>query len=483
MAARDRPFGSLKNNFLKGTQARNEIAGLPPKIIVMKRNVLSLLVIGVVITVITIGYHARENRIDMLLERNTSIPPGSEWNLRRDYAAALRSKIAKDPADIRSLLALTTLFIQEARITGNYVYYDKAALKCLNLAIKQDSLNGEALTFKSLVYLSQHHFADGLALAEKAHQVNPFNAFVYGLLVDGNVEMGQYDSAVANADRMVSVRPDIRSYSRISYLREIYGDYPGAIGAMKMAVNAGGEGDETTEWCRVQLGRLYEYTGDLKSAEMHYAIALDERPGYAFAWAGLARMAMAGKNYQKAIDYYRKADSMINDYSIKEECADAYALAGKAAAADSVASLVIDDLSRDEQRGMNNENIGHYADKELAYAYLKVGNYDKALEHALMEYNRRPDNIDANETVAWAYYCRKQSLQALPYLKAALKTNSKNPVLLCRAGLIFASLGDQGEAKKLLQEALRSDPNIAVSLKNSGLETLRSLEQDEKKIS
>lgn len=372
-------------------------------------------------------------------------------------------------------MALTTLFIQEARVTGNYMYYDKAALKCVNKVLKQDTSNGEALTFKSLIYLSQHHFADGLALAEKAHQINPFNAFIYGLLVDGNVEMGQYDSAVANADRMVSVRPDIRSYSRISYLREIHGDYQGAIEAMEMAVNAGGEGDETTEWCRVQLGRLYEYTGDLKSAEMHYTIALDERPGYAFAWAGLARVAVAGGQYQKAIGYYRKADSMINDYSIKEECADAYALAGRKASADSVTSLVINELSRDEQIGVSNDNIGHYADRELAYAYLKVNNYDKALEHALMEYNRRPGNIDANETVAWIYYCKKQSPEALPYLRTALKTHSRNPVLLCRAGLIYASIGHRSEAKALLEQAMLGDPNISVVLKNEGLETLRSL--------
>ncbi len=431
--------------------------------------------IALMTAVIAIGYNTRANKLDDLLERSTSFPQTDEWTIRRNYATTLRSKIKKDPTDIRSILALTTLFIQEARITGNYLYYDKAALKCVNRVLEQDPSNGEALTFKSLIYLSQHHFADGLALAEKAHQVNPFNAFIYGLLVDGNVEMGQYDSAVANADRMVSIRPDIRSYSRISYLREIHGDYQGAIEAMKMAADAGGQGDETTEWSRVQLGRLYEHIGDLKSAEMHYTIALDERPGYAFAWAGLARVALAKKSYRKAIDYYRTVDSMINDYSIKEECADAYALAGKKAAADSLTTLVINELNRNEQSSRSNDDIGHYADRELAYAYLKVNKYDKALEHALMEYDRRPDNIDVNETVAWVYYCKNQFPEALPYLRTALKTHSKNPVLLCRAGLIYARAGNRSEARALLQQALTNDPNIEAALKNEGLNTLRSL--------
>ena len=74
----------------------------------------------------------------------------------------------------------------------------------------------------------------------KHSSVNPYNAYVYGLLVDGNVEMGNYDTAVSYADKMVSVRPDLTSYSRVSYLREIFGDYAGSIKAMQMAVEAGG---------------------------------------------------------------------------------------------------------------------------------------------------------------------------------------------------------------------------------------------------
>jgi tetratricopeptide (TPR) repeat protein len=435
-----------------------------------------LVAFATMVTFILHRYDSRENKLDVLLERKTPSSMTNEWILMRDYSSSLRNKIEKNPADVKSILALATIFIQEARITGNYVYYDKAALKCVNRVLKLDSLNFEALTFKSLIYLSQHHFADGLSLAEKAQKLNPFNAFIYGLLVDGNVEMGHYDSAIANADRMESVRPDIRSYSRISYLREIYGDYPGAIEAMKMAVNAGGQGDETTEWTRIQLGRLYENTGDLKSAEMHYSIALTERPDYPFALAGLARISVAGKDYTKAIDFYRKADSIINDYSILEEWANAYRLAGQKESADSLTNIIITKLSKDEQSGQNDESIGHYADRELAYAYLNIGNYNKALEHALLEYNRRPDNIDVNETVAWVYYCKNQYAEALPYLQSALKTHSKNPVLLCHAGLIYAKTGKRSEAKAMLKKAFKIDADIAVQLKKEGFDTLQSLQ-------
>ena len=274
---------------------------------------------------------------------------------------------------------------------------------------------------------------------------------------------------------LVSIRPDLKSYSRISYLREIYGDYPGAAQAMKMAVDAGAPGDEGTEWCRIQLGRLNENTGDLKSAEMHYTIALNERPSYAYALAGLARIALASKDYAKAIDYYEKADASVTGYSFKEELVEAYKLSGKKEKAETLANAVIEGMNKDAQSGQNDENIGHYADRELAYAYLKINNYDKALEHALLEYNRRPDNIDVNETVAWVYYCKGEYAKALPYLKAALKTNSKNPALLCHAGLIYAKAGDKAMAKNNLQSALQSNPNIVESLKTESTNALKTL--------
>ncbi len=444
----------------------------------MKKNYIYAFVLILFIAsigLIILKYQNKDAAAYKMLDRKGAIAETKEWATTRSYASSLSETLKKNPSDVKSSLALAALFIQEARVTGNHVYYDKAAMKYVNNVLTSDPSNFDALTFKALIYLSQHHFADGLAIAQKAQQINPYNAFIYGLLVDADVEMGNYDSAVANSDRMVSIRPDLKSYSRISYLREIYGDYPGAIQAMKMAVDAGGPGDEATEWTRVQLGHLYENTGDLKSAEMHYLIALNERPDYAYAFAGLARIALASKDYAKAIAYYKKADLMVNDYSFKEEMAEAYKLSGRKEEADDIANNVIKGMSKDAQSGKNDENIGHYADRELAYAYLKINDYNKALEHALLEYNRRPDNIDVNETVAWVYYCKGDYAKGLPYMKVALKTNSKNPTLLCHAGLIYAKAGDKTTARNNLQAALQSNPNIVETLKTESTNTLKTL--------
>lgn len=420
-----------------------------------------------------IKLHNKEIAFYPLKERKGSMASTSEWVSTKEKAAKLIRIVRETPDDNKSALALASIYIQESRATGDYMYYDEAALKYINDVLTAEPENFEALILKSLVQLSQHHFADGLQTSEKAKSINPYNSYVYGLIVDGDVEMGDYPAAVDNLDKMVSIRPDLRSYSRISYLREIHGETNAAIEAMKMAVEAGFPGEESTEWSRIQLAHLYENAGDLKSAEMHYTIALNERPDYAYAVAGLGNIAMANKDYQKAISLYQRADTLQQDYTFKERLAEAYLLNGQNEKADAMLDAIITDLTKASASG--EASMNHHTDKELAYIYLIKKEYDKALEHALAEYNRRPQNIDVNETVAWVYYKKGEAQKALPYITVALKTSSKNPALLCRAGLIYAKAGDKVKAKELVEEGLKNNPNIDPSLQEESRAAVKNL--------
>lgn len=415
-----------------------------------------------------------------LLERKGLTKQPAEWTKNKQLTTKLLSIIKANPADKKSMIALTNLYILEARASGNYNYYDKAAMKLIDEVLAMEAGNFEALTLKALIQLSQHHFAEGLVTARSAANLYEHNAFVQGILVDGYVEMGKYDSAVMSAEKMMSIRPDLRSYARAAYLREIHGDYAGAIEAMKLAVEAGLPGEEATEWSRVQLGHLYEMIGDMENADFNYAISLSVRKDYVHALAGMARVALASKDYNKAIGFYLRADSLVSDFTFKEELIDVYQLAAKKQKADEIAAVVIEDMNKNSMAASTDESIGHYADKELALAYLKTGNYNKALEHALAEYNRRPENIDVNETLAWVYYIKGENATALPYIETALKTNSANPVLLGRAGLIYEKAGNLTKAQQYLQAAMKNNPNIPEQLKATVSSSLQRLQKNSK---
>jgi len=390
-------------------------------------------------------------------ERQGRIGLSAEWLNTKKAIQGLLATLKQDPENTKAMLELSQAYIQEARVTGDHAYYDKAALELLDKLLKKEPKNFEGLCLKATVLLSQHHFAEGLEVAKTAQPINPDNAFIYGIMCDAYTELGNYKEAVKMADKMVSMRPDIRSYSRVSYLREIHGDMVGAIAAMKMAVSAGYPGLEQTEWARMILAHLYEMTGKPDSAEAQYNIALQERPDYAFAMAGLGKIAKSKGNYPAAIQQFEKASSLITEYSFKDELTDLYTLTNQPEKAKKSGNEVIEMLGANAGNEEDNAH-GHYADKELAWAYLKTGNTSKAAEHALLEYNRRPNNIDICETMAWVYYKQGKTVEANKYIDKALVTRSVNPLLLCRAGIIKIKAGDTAKGNELIQQGLSINP-------------------------
>ena len=399
-----------------------------------------------------------KSEFPVLKERTGLLANDPEWVTVKATYAKLRKDLDAKPEDKKTLLTLAKTFMQEGRVTGNFSYYNKAALDMVELVLKKDPTDLEAICLKAMTFLSQHRFAEAKELAEKAAQLNPHYSFVYGLLCDANVEMGNYTEAVASADKMVSTRPDIRSYSRVSYLREIHGDVPGAIEAIKLAISAGYPGAEDKSWARMVLAHLYEDSNELDKAEEQYQITLSERPEYPFALAGLGKIAHYKKEYPKAIEYYEKAKVVMADASFFEELIDLYRLNGQTAKADECARITIDALLSDNISAAKDKSLGHYSDMELANLYLKTNQFEKALQHAKAEQQRRPNNIDAAETLAKVLFKMGKSAEAAPLIETALRTNSQKPERLVLAGRVKSAAGQQAEGEALIAKGMALKP-------------------------
>jgi tetratricopeptide (TPR) repeat protein len=446
---------------------------------VMKKRVtyLSLLVTFFALTAFIIVRYQGKLKIAgvayfPLKERKGPAAQLPEWTTIQANGNRLIRQVREKPSDTKAALQLASIYLQEARITGEYAYYQAAALKYIDDVLVLQPNDFNALVLKALVQLSQHHFSEAVQTAEAAVKVNPYNAFVYGLLVDGQVELGNYAKAVVYSDKMMSIRPDIRSYARVAYLREIHGDLPGAIEAMRLAVESGAYGEEGTEWCRVQLGQLYEKTGQLLNAKMHYTISLQQRPGYAFALTGLSRIALAEQQPDSALALAQRALATSNEPAIREQLASVYLQTGQQRKGEDLLKELIGELSELKE---TDGGINHHAGMELAYLYLQQGQADKALAPAQQEYNRRPDNIEVNEALGWVLVRQGKAAEALPYLQKALRTRCQNPVLLCRAGLAYAAAGNAAEAKRLLVAGLKNQPLLEPALREEAESRLRTL--------
>jgi tetratricopeptide (TPR) repeat protein len=399
------------------------------------------------------------NGIPDLAEREGALAQTEEWQNVKLKVAELKEKIGNNLADLKPRLQLATIYMSEARITANPYYYD-ATWRILDGVLKIDPNNFESYVFKASVAMSLHNFSEAKQLAEKAKSINPDNAYVYGILVDANVELGNYKEAIAMSDKMQSIKPSLEAYSRVSYLREIYGDYPGAIEAMKLAVQAGAPGLESTEWARVTLGDLYVNTGNLTEAKIQYETALQNRKEFPNAEMGLAKIDKANKNYDGAINHTKNAIRLVSESGFVSFLGDLYELKGDAKQAEETRNEVVDLLEQAEKDQPKNALIKHNPNRELANAYLADKQLDKALQYAQNDLKIRPDNIDANELVAWICYLKGDYAGAKMHADKMLVTNSKNANTLYKAGMIYSKSGDMAKGESLKQAASNVNPNI-----------------------
>lgn len=390
--------------------------------------------------------------IPPLFQRTGELSKADEWPLTIAKVDELKAKLAKDPNDVKARLQIATIYMAEARITGEHPYYYPAVLKILDGVLSIDPRSFEATTFKASVKMSQHQFAEARDLAEQARQINPDNAYVYGVLVDANVELGDYEQAVAMSDKMQAMKPSLESYSRASYLREIYGSYPGAISAMQLAVDAGLPGSEPYCWSKNTLAHLYTVTGQLDKADREYAEILAVRPSYAFALGGQAHVQRLRKEYDQALATLDKAAAIMPEFSFHEEMAEIYALQGKEKKAADKYAEVVTMLDQDAQSG-------HLVDLEMCKLYTKLGKLDSAAVYGQREYDRRPKNIDVNQALAVVALKNNDLKKAQEYMEVARRTGSKNPELLREASEIQLALGNEQESKKLVAEARKVNPN------------------------
>lgn len=374
--------------------------------------------------------------VPKLLDRNEAIRNGKEWDDVQNYYSAQRKAIATNPDALEPRLKLAELFIQEARVTGEHPHYYPSALTMLEevlARIPQDNIAAlpadrkdflfRALASKASVQLSLHDFSNALETASKAVAINPHNAQIYGALADANVELGMYTKAVEMADKMVSIRPDLRSYSRVSYLREIHGDVSGAMEALDIAVKAGFPGQESTAWARLTLGNLHKTYGDWSNAGLQYRMILAERADYPFAIAALAEVEMHQKNYAEAEKLLKKACGIIPEVSFYEKLAELYQQTGRQSEFDALVPEILNMMQEDMDKG-------HNMSLELAAFYTDLApDYAKALHYCLAEYQKRPDNIDVNRRLALIYCAQKDFTRAKEHYVKAGVTHSKHPEL------------------------------------------------------
>ena len=367
------------------------------------------------------------DEVPELLDRNEKIQLGKEWDYVQNFYSDQYQILQADPQDGEAKLNLAELFIKEARVTGEHGHYYPAALKMTNEILTSKGVDStiqyQALVSKAGVQLSLHEFQKALVTAESAIRINSSNAQIHGVMVDCLVELGRYDEAIKEADKMNSLKPDIRSYSRIAYLREINGDVDGAIQALRLAIKSGYPGNEETAWAMQTLGDLYVLYDDLDKAEKIYNEILEMRENYPFAVGGLGEIAFQKGNLKEAEEKIHEAIAIIPEVGFYGQLAHIYKeRSQKERLAETIEEIFL--MLEDDVKAGHNMNL------EYADIYLDLlDDVDKATLYIKEEFEKRPLNIDVNRKYAKILLADKKYDEAKVCASRASVTNSAHPEL------------------------------------------------------
>ena len=343
-------------------------------------------------------------------------------------------RLADRPNDAKAMAALASALLVRVRETYDPRLYARAG-ELLDRAAALAPRDADVAVTAGNLALSRHDFAVALNWGEVAQAAAPARPAVYGVLTDAYVELGRYDEAIAAAQRMVDLRPDLSSYSRVSYLRELHGDIDGAIDAMRRAIQASAPRSEGTAWSLVQLGNLYLVKNDLVAADHAYADALSRVDGYVFAVAGQARARAARGDLAGAVRLNEAAAQRLPVPDFVIALADLHARLGDATRAAQDADLV---WAMEQLLKAN----GVRTDVDLA---LFDADHDLRLVDALTaaraEYQIRP-SVTVAMTLAWTEYKNGDLQQAARHARDALRLGWRDPASLHRAAQIARAAGD-----------------------------------------
>jgi len=377
-------------------------------------------------------------------------PPGDTPAL----VTRLQETIRLNPSDVTALDSLGLAYQQRARETGDPTYYtksDEALHRALTIA-PRDLLATSGL---GSLALSRHRFREALVLGRRAHAISPTTARNYGMIGDALVELGRYRAAFKTFDTMASLQQGLSSYARISHARQLLGDVPGAIAAMKLAVDAADGQGEAAAWTHVQLGLIYLSVGRYKEAAAQDRQALWVFPDYAYALDASARAEAGLGHYRSAIRFEQQAVNRIPLPQYVSTLGDLYASTGHHVMAQKQYELiaviqrllVANGVKTDLETALFDVDHGIRLQASLALARLA---------------QRERPSIDGNDVLAWALERTGHCGEALRFSKRALELGTLDALKFFHRGMIEGCLGHTAAKRAWLGRALRLNPHFSI---------------------
>ncbi|MDP3071741.1 MAG: tetratricopeptide repeat protein [Opitutaceae bacterium] len=343
--------------------------------------------------------------------------------------------VTSTPDPRPQLERLGWLFVAKARESHDNGFYKLAEQCALALQVNDEKSPG-GLLLRGHVAQSLHRFKEAEAIARQLVAQREL-AFDHGLLGDALADQGKLDEAIAEYQRMVDLRPELQSYSRVAHARWLKGDLTGAIEAATLAVRAASpQNAEASAWAFTRLATFQAQAGAAASAEAAVETAGKFVPDYAPALLLRGRMLLTARKYSEASELLRRASEKNPLPEYQWALADALRAANRISEAEAVET----ELKR----------TGAANDPRTFALFLATRGeqIDLALRLAKRELQDRAD-IFTHDALAWAQSAAGHHAEAWTAMERALAEGTQDARLFLHAAVIAARLDRENAADGL----------------------------------
>lgn len=365
----------------------------------------------------------------------------------------LEKEIAMRPTRSTPYIGLSALYLQKIRETSDSSYYQKID----DLLIQAEKINpqdADIYAMRATVSNGRHDFKKGKEFIDKALALNTTTALYYGIAGDCAIELGDYEQAVSYFQKMVDTRPSFASWSRIAYIRELYGDFGGAQVALEQAIASGSKYPENIAWAYVEKGKLDIRTNP-QEARTNFEMALKVLPTYSQAMEGLGRVAYVTGDTREAEAQFMNAYKQLALAQYAIDLGDLYQVTGETQKASQYYALAQEAYATSAKAGVDTDL------EESLFLSERGLRLADALAMAQRASIARP-NRNAADALALAQLKNNQIAQAVTNRQKAFTLGQNDPAILYHQSLVARANKEEKLADEFLAKSKKINPHFSI---------------------
>jgi len=307
-------------------------------------------------------------------------------------------------------------------------------------------------------YISQHRFKEALNLANKALAIGEGQRETKKLLFDVQMEVGNYTEALKNLEAISNMK-DYDYLIRLAKWNDHKGDLKTAIVFMEKARDIAIEDDNKALkiWSYSNLGDYYGHAGRIQESYDSYLKTLEIDPNYSYALKGIAWIVFSHERNtteaNRIITAIAKTHNTPDFYLLKSQIAQ---FSGDKSEEVANRNAYFAMLKKYDYGAMYNKyNVLIYADDKTTAS--------KALEIAKIEIDHRP-TPDSYDLLAWSYLNLGQYKKALEIAQKHVVGKSFEPKVQFHLAMIYKSNNIMEQVKPIKEELLSSAYELGPNL-------------------